>query len=363
MNDFNKIQNLLQEKADYQARINLIPYDGSPEIKENSSGKYIYIRKRVGSRLTSTYVDIYSDDLYQLLLRNFKELRELRKQVRKIEKRLADLGYEANDLDVRVIQNLDFARANMKSNIYDQAVLEGVATSFPQTEDIIDNGTVSGMTANDIQKILNLKHAWEFILETDVLQAKTDYYLLCHIAKVVNEATEMSTEVLKNAILKANHMVYEKSQSYKELEGMGTTAVVAYVQEDILYWAHVGDSRLYRYGEDGLHRMTKDHSMVQQLVEAGTITEEEVIHHPKRNMLTRAIGVYETVEVDTGVVEVHQNDRILLCSDGLSGYIEESKIEQVLSEENNESRALEDLVHLVYDAGARDNVTIVLGRI
>lgn len=187
MNDFNKIQNLLQEKADYQARINLIPYDGSPEIKENSSGKYIYIRKRVGSRLTSTYVDIYSDDLYQLLLRNSKELRELRKQVRKIEKRLADLGYEANDLDVRVIQNLDFARANMKSNIYDQAVLEGVATSFPQTEDIIDNGTVSGMTANDIQKILNLKHAWEFILDTDVLQAKTDYYLLCYIAKLVNE--------------------------------------------------------------------------------------------------------------------------------------------------------------------------------
>lgn len=187
MNDFNKIQNLLQEKADYQARINLIPYDGSPEIKENSSGKYIYIRKRVGSRLTSTYVDIYSDDLYQLLLRNSKELRELRKKVRKIEKRLADLGYEANDLDVRVIQNLDFARANMKSNIYDQAVLEGVATSFPQTEDIIDNGTVSGMTANDIQKILNLKHAWEFILDTDVLQAKTDYYLLCHIAKLVNE--------------------------------------------------------------------------------------------------------------------------------------------------------------------------------
>lgn len=183
------------------------------------------------------------------------------------------------------------------------------------------------------------------------------------IAKVVNEAAEMSTEVLENAILQANRMVYEKSQSYKELEGMGTTAVVAYVQEDTLYWAHVGDSRLYRYGEDGLHRMTKDHSMVQQLVEAGTITEEEVIHHPKRNMLTRAIGVYETVEVDTGVVEVHQNDRILLCSDGLSGYIEESKIELVLSEENNESRALEDLVHLVYDAGARDNVTIVLGRI
>ena len=75
----------------------------------------------------------------------------------------------------------------MKSNIYDQAILEGVATSYPQTEDIIDNGTVNGMTANDIQKILNLKHAWEFILDTDVAQANTDYYLLCHIARLVNE--------------------------------------------------------------------------------------------------------------------------------------------------------------------------------
>jgi prophage maintenance system killer protein len=165
----------------------LIPYDGSPEIKENASGRYLYIRKRVGSRLTSTYVDVYSDDLYQLLLRNSKELRELKKKVRKIDKKLSELGYLSGALEPRVIQNLDFARANMKANIYDQAVLEGVATSFPQTEDIIDNGTVSGMTAGDIQKILNLKHAWEFILDRDVIQAKSDYYLLCHVAKLVNE--------------------------------------------------------------------------------------------------------------------------------------------------------------------------------
>lgn len=187
MNQFDEIQSLLQEKADVQARINLIPYDGNPEIKENSSGKYLYIRKRIGSRLTSTYVDVYSEDLYQLLLRNARELKELRKSIRKIEKKLAEIGYTASVLDKRVIQNLDFARANMKANIYDQAVLEGVATSFPQTEDIIDNGTVNGMTANDIQKILNLKHAWEFILDTDVIQAQSDYYLLCHIAKLVNE--------------------------------------------------------------------------------------------------------------------------------------------------------------------------------
>jgi len=187
MNTFNEIQSLLQDKADIQTRINLIPYDGNPEIKENASGKYLYIRKRVGSRLTSTYVGVYSDELYQLLLRNARELKELRKSLRKIEKQLNALGYEPGGLSNRVLQNLDFARANMKSNIYDQAILEGVATSYPQTEDIIDNGTVNGMTANDIQKILNLKHAWEFILDADVAQANTDYYLLCHIAKLVNE--------------------------------------------------------------------------------------------------------------------------------------------------------------------------------
>lgn len=186
-NTFNEIQELLQQKADCQARLNLLPYDGSPEIKEQGGNKYLYIRKRVGSRLTSTYVDIYSEELYQLLLKNAKEAREIKKKIRHVDKSLAALGYEGNELSQRVIRNLDFARANMKANIYDQAVLEGVATSFPQTEDILENRKVSGMTATDIQKILNLKHAWEFILDQDVIQSESNYYLLCHIAKLVNE--------------------------------------------------------------------------------------------------------------------------------------------------------------------------------
>lgn len=186
-NTYSRIQELLHQKADYQARLNLIPYDGSPEIKDRDGQKYLYVRKRVGSRLTSTYVDAYSDELYQLLLRNAREARELRKQIRRVEKELATLGYEETELSPRVMLNLDFARANMKANIYDQAVLEGVATTYPQTETIIENGIVSGMTATDVQKILNLKHAWEFILDKDVLSYPTDYYILCHIAKLVNE--------------------------------------------------------------------------------------------------------------------------------------------------------------------------------
>ena len=185
--NFDEIRLLLQKKAEYQARLNLLPYDGTPEIKEQSGSRYIYLRKRVGSRLTSTYVGTYSDDLYQLLLRNAKEAKELKKLIRHTEKQLSELGYTDSEIPLRVQQNLDFVRANLKANIYDQAVLEGVATSFPQTEEIIENGKVSGMTATDVQKILNLKHAWEFILDKDVIQSDTDYYLLCHIAKLVNE--------------------------------------------------------------------------------------------------------------------------------------------------------------------------------
>lgn len=185
--NFIEIQELLQRRADYQARLNLMPYDGTPEIKEQGGSKYLYIRKRIAGKLTSTYVDVYSDELYQLLLRNAKEARELNKGVRQINKKLSLLGYEEKELSARVIDNMEFARANMKANIYDQAVLEGVATSFPQTEEIIENGIVNGVSATDVQKILNLKHAWEFILDQDVLQSETNYYMLCHIAKIVNE--------------------------------------------------------------------------------------------------------------------------------------------------------------------------------
>ena len=130
MSTFTEIQELLQQKADCHARLQLIPYDGSPEIKESGDNKYLYVRKRVGSRLTSTYVDIYSEELHQLLLKNAKEARDLRKKIRAIDKKLNALEYEGSDLSARVLQNLDFARANMKANIYDQAVLEGIATSF-----------------------------------------------------------------------------------------------------------------------------------------------------------------------------------------------------------------------------------------
>lgn len=184
---YNEIQELLRSRAELNARMNLMPYEGTPEIKNRGNGKYLYVRKRVAGKQTSTYVGKYTEELYNLLLRNAREAREIRKSLRSIEKQLAAAGYAEDDISAEVINNIEFARANMKMNIYDQAVLEGVATSFPQTEEIIENGKVSGMTATDVQKILNLKHAWEFILDRDVVASRSDYYMLSHIARLVNQ--------------------------------------------------------------------------------------------------------------------------------------------------------------------------------
>lgn len=184
---YSEIQELLRRRADLNARLSLLPYDGTPEIKEHGGGKYLYVRKRVAGKLTSTYVGAYTEELHNLLLRNAREAREIRRELRSTEKQLAAAGYAEGELSAEVLRNIAFARANMKTNIYDQAVLEGVATSFPQTEEIIENGIVSGVTATDVQKILNLKHAWEFILDRDVIASRSDFYMLSHIARLVNE--------------------------------------------------------------------------------------------------------------------------------------------------------------------------------
>ncbi len=186
-NNFEKIQNLLRTKAELQARLSLIPYDGLVEIKDARGKKYLYIRKRVAGRKTSTYVGPYSDELYQVLLKGVKDAKTIKKNIRIVEKELASYGYVQEDLPPRIVLNMDFVRANMKSIIYNQAVLEGVGTTYPDTELIIENGKVNNVNAEDVQKILNLKHAWEFVLDEDIIKSPTNYYLCQYIARLVNE--------------------------------------------------------------------------------------------------------------------------------------------------------------------------------
>ena len=175
-NQFNEIQFLLRNKAELQARLNLIPYEGTVEIKGID-----------GNKVKSIYVGAYSEELYTVLLKQVKDAKDIKKKIREIEKELARLNYGQTDLSNEVIINLDFARANMKSLIYDQAILEGISTTFPDTELIIDNGKVNNMSSEDVMKIINLKHAWEFVLDKDVISSPTNYYISQYIAKLINE--------------------------------------------------------------------------------------------------------------------------------------------------------------------------------
>lgn len=187
MNNMDILQKLLKDKADIQSKIKVSVFDGSIEIKTINNEKYIYLRKREAGKYKSTYIDKYSEELYALAVSQSQQLRALKKQLRSIEKELAKLGYQKGELTPRVLLNIDFARANVKSLIYDQAVLEGVSTTFPQTETILENGEVYGVKASDVQKILNLKHAWEFIVDPDVIASPCNFYLLSHIARLINE--------------------------------------------------------------------------------------------------------------------------------------------------------------------------------
>lgn len=187
MENITEIQKLLNDKADLQAQINISAFDGSIEIKTVNEQKYIYVRKREAGKYKSTYIDKYSEELYALAINQAQQIRGIKKQLRKIEKELANLGYTESELSPRVKLNIDFARANVKNLIYDQAVLEGVSTTFPQTETILENGEVNGVKATDVQKILNLKHAWEFIVDPDVVASPCNYYMISHIARLVNE--------------------------------------------------------------------------------------------------------------------------------------------------------------------------------
>ena len=186
-NNFNKIQYLLRNKAELQARLNLIPYEGTVEIKLIGDKKYLYVRKRIMNKVKSIYVGVYSEELYTVLLKQVKDAKDIKKKIREIEKELAQLNYSQEELSNEIILNLDFARANMKALIYDQAILEGISTTFPDTEAIIDNGKVNNMTTEDVMKVINLKHAWEFILDKDVVLSPTNYYVSQYIAKLINE--------------------------------------------------------------------------------------------------------------------------------------------------------------------------------
>lgn len=181
-----EIMNLLQNKKIIELELQNLVY-GSVEIRENDLKKYIYVHFREDGIALTKYVGEYSDELYNLILNNSIKAKELKKQIREISKKLKKLNYIEEELSPKVEQNIDFAKRHLVNTIYNQAILEGVATTFADTESIIEGGKVNNMTSEDVLKIINLKHAWEFILNKNVILSETNFALLCEINKMVEE--------------------------------------------------------------------------------------------------------------------------------------------------------------------------------
>lgn len=182
-------------------------------------------------------------------------------------------------------------------------------------------------------------------------------YIHKHFAKN-KDSKEKLEALLKDAIEYANSVVYKKAQSKENLRGMGTTLDVCLIYNSRIYIGHVGDSRVYRIRKEFMRRLTKDHSYVQTLVDDGTITKEEAYRHPKKNMLTKALGCMEKVEPDVYTKTFIKDDIILMCSDGLTNMIREENIYEIIKQDKE--NAIENLVKQANDNGGLDNITVVI---
>jgi PPM family protein phosphatase len=170
-------------------------------------------------------------------------------------------------------------------------------------------------------------------------------------------------ERLATVVREANARIHELAQADADRAGMGTTVTAAYVGDDAVSIAHVGDSRAYRWRDGKLERLTTDHSLVEELKRRGRITEEEAEEHPQKSVITRALGPEAAVEVDTLTYPARPGDVFLLCSDGLTGMVPEDRIAEILAEAPDLGEAGQTLIREANERGGRDNITVVLFRL
>lgn len=227
-------------------------------------------------------------------------------------------------------------------------------------------------TNQDAFKIVALSQNAGFALVCDGMGGVNGGDRASSIAKaeiaecIVNNFTSDLTEnELRNVMLKAigiaNLKIFTTSRKNPELFGMGTTVVLVILCNQNAYVAHVGDSRLYHYRDGTAKQITKDHSRVQELVDGGIITKEQARNHPEKNMITRAVGISTDVNVDFLTVPLKEGDKLLLCSDGLSGICTDEEISDVLRKKDAED-AVKTLVDLANMGGGNDNITVVIAQ-
>lgn len=196
-----QILDLINQKQLLEQELGKLVY-GSIEIRKKDDKEYIYTHVKDDGLQVTKYIGEYSDTLYNLILNNNLRAKELKKSIKNIEKKLRELNYVDEEIPYKVARNIDFVKKHLVDTIYKQAILEGIATTLSDTETIVENGKINNMSSEDILKVVNLKHAWEFILNKNVIMSKTDYNILCTINKLVEEGFYYSTGVLRTTPVK-----------------------------------------------------------------------------------------------------------------------------------------------------------------
>jgi len=174
---------------------------------------------------------------------------------------------------------------------------------------------------------------------------------------LANVPEPLDEKVLSKSILKSNAAILREAKENPNLRGMGTTATILHIYKDQAYFAHVGDSRLYRLKNSKLEQMTLDHSYVESLVRSGDLTPAQAKVHPMKNILTQAVGAMENIQVETGNFKVDGGEKFLLCTDGLTNMVDDDDIKKILVESNNPA---EDLINAALENGGHDNVTAIV---
>lgn len=176
------------------------------------------------------------------------------------------------------------------------------------------------------------------------------------------DPVETIKDRMREAVRLAGHRIHEWANEHPEFRGMGTTVVVVLIHGGNAYLAHVGDSRIYAVRERAIHQATEDHSLVAQAIREGLLTEEQARFHRVRNVITRALGFDPMVEVDVHVQAVVRGDVFLLCSDGLSGKVDEGEMRDAVLQ-HDPQEAARHLVGLACQRGGEDNITVVVVRV
>ncbi len=181
----------------------------------------------------------------------------------------------------------------------------------------------------------------------------------CIVREIISSDMENPIKIIRNAIEKANLALMEKASEDPDKSGMGTTVVVATIVDDCLYVANVGDSRLYLVSDD-IVQITRDHSLVEEMVLKGELDRNEARNHPDKNIITRAVGATADIKVDFFDMKLREGDEILMCTDGLSNMVEDRDIMNIMERESDVAGQARSLIDAANNNGGKDNIAVIV---